>query len=84
MRDLPAAEMLLRVSDTDLETLREMGKKRMSLLALLFVSVPLLRSFLSLELGNIVLQAVLPTVLYSFIIADYSLLRCSLVLLLGF
>lgn len=77
LQGLSAARILRSIKDHDIVRCRDRNEKRLYFLALYFIALPVLFAFFGDAIGRLVLNAVLPSTAYLFIIANYQLQQVS-------
>jgi hypothetical protein len=75
---LPAADLLLRIDDVHMEACRVNRDTHLSVVALTFISIPLLFGLLTPFLGEVALSALVPAFCSMLFLANYILLSASL------
>lgn len=83
LQALSAARILRSVRDHDMARCRDRNEKRLYFIAVFFIALPALFAFFGDAVGGLILDAVLPSTTYLFIIANYRVLQVSPVLLVA-
>ena len=84
MKDLPAAKILRHFLDSDLIICKQSSNKQLYLITFLFIGIPVIFStVISEQFGIMVLDAILPSGLYLYIVANYYLYEVSVYLLIA-